>query len=107
MRSPACGVNPTVVFDLESLATTPGLDDAGDEGLNQIRPLGGGLIPTGPVLHKRPQNLGMDRARRIMASTFGRPEGDPEAQFVDSLILPTKQQMRAAVDQGLVEWAGA
>jgi polysaccharide biosynthesis transport protein len=85
---------------LSSLAAGVRDEEAGDQSLDQILSLGADLVPAGPALHNRLQNLQMDRAR-MTASTFGRMDGDPEVQIVDSLIASTKAQMRSAVEQGL------
>jgi capsular exopolysaccharide synthesis family protein len=85
---------------LSSLAAGVQDEETGDESLNQILSLGSDLVPAGAALHGRLQSLQMDRAR-MTASTFGRMEGDPEVQILDSLIASTKSQMRSAIDQGL------
>lgn len=85
---------------LSSLAAGVRDEDTGDESLNQILSLGSDLVPAGAALHSRLQNLQMDRAR-MTASTFGRMDGDPEVQVLDSLIASTRAQMRSAIDQGL------
>jgi len=85
---------------LSSLAAGVRDEETGDESLNQILSVGVDLVPAGAALHSRLQSLQMDRAR-MTASTFGRMEGDPEVQVLDSLIASTRAQMRSAVDQGL------
>jgi polysaccharide biosynthesis transport protein len=85
---------------LSSLVEGLRSDERGDESLNQILSLGSDLVPAGPALHRRLQDLEIERSR-LTASTFGRMEGDPAVQVLDSLIVSTKSQMRGAVEHGL------
>jgi polysaccharide biosynthesis transport protein len=71
-----------------------------DESLDRILSLGGDLVPGGAALHQRLQDLKMERAR-LTASRFGRTQGDPEVEVVDSLIHATKTQIRSSAEQGL------
>ncbi len=74
--------------------------DAADQSIDRILSLGGGVVPGGPELHRRLQDLQIERAR-MTASRFGRTEGDPEVEVVDSLITSTQRQIRSAAEQGL------
>jgi polysaccharide biosynthesis transport protein len=74
--------------------------EASDESLNRILTLGGDLVPAGPELLRRLQDLEIERSR-LTASRFGRTDGDPEVEVVDSLIASTKGQIRTAAEQGL------
>jgi polysaccharide biosynthesis transport protein len=79
-----------------------GLQDgeASDESLNQILSLGADLVPAGPALHQRLQQLELDRSR-LTASRFGRLDSDPEVEVLDTQIASTKEQIRIAAEQGL------
>ena len=85
---------------LSSLVTGLQSPDGADESLNQILSLGSDLIPAGPDLLRRLQELEIERSR-LTASRFGRTEGDPEVEVLDSLIASTKGQIRTAAEQGL------
>lgn len=85
---------------LSSLAASLQEEGSGDDGLDQILSLGSGLVPGSDVLLDRLQDLELERAR-MTASAFGRTEGNPEVQIVDSLIASTEGQIRSAVNQGL------
>jgi capsular exopolysaccharide synthesis family protein len=85
---------------LSSLVAGLRSEDGGDESLSQILSLGSDLVPAGPALHRRLEELQMERSR-LTASTFGRTARDPEVQVLDSLIATTKAQMRTAAEQGL------
>jgi polysaccharide biosynthesis transport protein len=71
-----------------------------DESVHQILSVGSGLVPAGPSLHQRLQELEMERSR-LTASRFGRTEGDPQVEVLDSLISSTRIQIRTSVEQGL------
>ena len=53
--------------------------------MHRILSLGAELVPAGPALHARLQNLEIERSR-LTASRFGRTEGDPQVEVLDSLI---------------------
>jgi polysaccharide biosynthesis transport protein len=82
------------------VAGLQGEGDIPDESLDRILTLGNDLVPGGEALHRRLQDLKMDRAR-LTASRFGRTQGDPEVEVVDSLIGSTRRQIRSAAEQGL------
>jgi polysaccharide biosynthesis transport protein len=71
-----------------------------DESVHRILSVGSDLVPAGPALHQRLQQLEMERSR-LTASRFGRTEGDPEVEVLDSLIVSTRTQIRLAAEQGL------
>jgi polysaccharide biosynthesis transport protein len=85
---------------LESLVA--GLRDAQrqDESVHRILSLGSDLVPAGPSLHNRLQQLEIERSR-LTASRFGRTEGDPQVEVLDSLMASTRGQIRIAAEQGL------
>lgn len=86
---------------LESLLAGLSSDDGGrDESVHRILSLGSELVPAGPALHQRLQDLEIERSR-LTASRFGRTEGDPQVETLDSLIASTRSQIRLAVEQGL------
>jgi polysaccharide biosynthesis transport protein len=70
------------------------------ESVHRILALGGELIPAGPTLHARLQELETDRSR-LTASRFGRTDSDPQVEVIDSLIASTRTQIRIAAEQGL------
>jgi polysaccharide biosynthesis transport protein len=82
------------------VAGLQGDGEIADQSLDRILSLGGNLVPGGEALHRRLQDLQIERAR-LTASRFGRTEGDPEVEVVDSLIVSTKRQIRSAAEQGL------
>jgi polysaccharide biosynthesis transport protein len=71
-----------------------------DESVHRILAVGSELVPAGPALHQRLQQLEVDRSR-LTASRFGRTDGDPEVEVLDSLIASTRNQIRIAAEQGL------
>jgi polysaccharide biosynthesis transport protein len=86
---------------LESLvAGLRGSAERQDESVHQILSLGAELVPAGPALHQRLQELEIERSR-LTASRFGRTEGDPQVEVLDSLIASTRSQIRSSAVQGL------
>ncbi len=85
---------------LSSVVTSLQADNGGGESLNRFLSLGSGLVPAGPALHQRLQDLQIERAR-LTASRFGRTEGDPEVEVIDNLIASTRTQMVTAAEQAL------
>jgi polysaccharide biosynthesis transport protein len=71
-----------------------------DESVHRILSLGSELVPAGPSLHQRLQDLEIERSR-LTASRFGRMEGDPQVEVLDSLIASTRGQILLAAEQGL------
>ena len=71
-----------------------------DQTLAQVMALGAELIPQGPSLTERLQDLQIERSR-LTASRFGFTENQPEVQVVDSLIASTRNQIRVAARQSL------
>jgi polysaccharide biosynthesis transport protein len=71
-----------------------------DESVHRILSLGSELVPAGPALHNRLQQLEIERSR-LTASRFGRTGGDPEVEVLDSLMASTRGQIRIAAEQGL------
>lgn len=62
--------------------------------------LGSDLIPTGPTMYERLQDLKAERSR-LTASQFGLTAMDPAVEPIDSLIAATQNEMRAVADQAL------
>ena len=85
---------------LSSVVASLQADNGGGESLNRFLSLGSGLVPAGPALHQRLQDLQIERAR-LTASRFGRTEGDPEVEVIDNLIASTRAQMVTAAEQAL------
>ena len=85
---------------LESVLAGLQSEDPTDESMSRILSLGADLVPAGPGLYDRLQNLEVER-RRLTASRFGRLDTDPEVEVLDSQIATTRQQIRVAVEQGL------
>lgn len=79
-----------------------GLQTSGenDQALQQIMALGADLVPQGPQLSLRLQELQLRRLE-LTASRFGATAQDPQVQVVDSLIVETKVQARLAAEQSL------
>ncbi|MDP2483863.1 MAG: polysaccharide biosynthesis tyrosine autokinase [Candidatus Palauibacterales bacterium] len=71
-----------------------------DTALQQVMALGADLVPQGPQLSQRLQDLELRRAE-LTASRFGRSSEDPQVQVVDSLIVETKSQAKMAAEQSL------
>jgi capsular exopolysaccharide synthesis family protein len=84
---------------LESLAIGV-QNDGGAESFQQLLALGQGLVPAGPALIGRLQELQSQR-EGLTASQFGRTSADPQVQTLDSLIATQKTQIRFAVEQSL------
>jgi capsular exopolysaccharide synthesis family protein len=84
---------------LESLAT--GIQrDGGDQSFQQLLAIGQDLVPAGPALIQRLQDLQAQR-RELTSSQFGRTAADPQVQTLDSLIANQKVQVTIAVEQSL------
>ncbi|MFO7586777.1 MAG: polysaccharide biosynthesis tyrosine autokinase, partial [Gemmatimonadota bacterium] len=84
-----------------------GLQTSGrnDQALQMIMALGADLVPQGPELSRRIQELQLRRAE-LTASRFGLTAEDPQVQVVDSLISETRGQARLAAEQALMRLQG-
>jgi polysaccharide biosynthesis transport protein len=85
---------------LESVLAGLQGEDPSDESVSRILSLGADLVPAGPGLYNRLQDLELERSR-LTASRFGRLDSDPEVEVLDSQIATTRQQIRVAVEQAL------
>lgn len=85
---------------LESLVAGFRTSTSGSQNLQELVILARDLIPSGPSLYERIQQLETERDR-LTASPFGSRSADPRVQVVDSLISTARNQMRVAAAQSL------
>jgi tyrosine-protein kinase Etk/Wzc len=85
---------------LESLVAGFRASGRNTANLQELVVLARDLIPAGPSLYDRIQELETER-NRLTASPFGSRSADPRVQVVDSLLSATRNQMRVAASQAL------